>query len=130
MTTTICSMKKLLGFCIFCSCLTLLACGGTVDSSDGFRVRGVNLGGWLVVEGWTKPSLFSDIPNKDLLVSTCVFDVYSFVNFFLVTFFIEQCYVHNFTTKFWAQVRSESFDARGCTCIERFRTQLVSGVVF
>ncbi|KAG5541695.1 hypothetical protein RHGRI_021504 [Rhododendron griersonianum] len=69
MTTTICSMKKLLGFCIFCSCLTLLACGSTADSGDGFRVRGVNLGGWLVVEGWTKPSLFSDIPNKDLLVS-------------------------------------------------------------
>ncbi|KAF7139432.1 hypothetical protein RHSIM_Rhsim07G0200700 [Rhododendron simsii] len=70
MTTTICSMKKLLGFCLFCSCLTLLACGGKADSGDGFRVRGVNLGGWLVVEGWTKPSLFSDIPNKDLLDGT------------------------------------------------------------
>lgn len=35
---------------------------------DG-KVRGVNLGGWLVVEGWIKPSLFDDIPNGDMLVS-------------------------------------------------------------
>lgn len=32
-------------------------------------MRGVNLGGWLVVEGWIKPSLFDDIPNEDMLVS-------------------------------------------------------------
>jgi hypothetical protein len=40
---------------------------------DGLRgdskVRGVNLGGWLVVEGWIKPSLFDGIPNGDMLVS-------------------------------------------------------------
>ena len=35
------------------------------------RVRGVNLGGWLVIEGWIKPSLFDDIPNSDMLVSAC-----------------------------------------------------------
>lgn len=35
----------------------------------GERVRGVNLGGWLVIEGWIKPSLFDDIVNGDLLVS-------------------------------------------------------------
>lgn len=34
-----------------------------------FRVRAVSLGGWLVTEGWIKPSLFDGIPNKDLLVS-------------------------------------------------------------
>lgn len=33
------------------------------------KVRGVNLGGWLVVEGWIKPSLFDGIPNGDMLVS-------------------------------------------------------------
>lgn len=37
--------------------------------AHGFsRVRGVNLGGWLVVEGWIKPSLFDGIPNGDMLV--------------------------------------------------------------
>ncbi|XP_062098221.1 probable glucan 1,3-beta-glucosidase A [Humulus lupulus] len=30
-------------------------------------MRAVNLGGWLVTEGWIKPSLFDGIPNKDLL---------------------------------------------------------------
>lgn len=34
-----------------------------------FRVKAVNLGGWLVTEGWMKPSLFDAIPNKDFLVS-------------------------------------------------------------
>lgn len=33
------------------------------------KVRGVNLGGWLVVEGWIKPSLFEGILNGDMLVS-------------------------------------------------------------
>ncbi|XP_061351145.1 probable glucan 1,3-beta-glucosidase A [Gastrolobium bilobum] len=35
-----------------------------------FRVRAVNLGGWLVTEGWIKPSLFDGIPNKDFLDGT------------------------------------------------------------
>ncbi|KAI7744417.1 hypothetical protein M8C21_005870, partial [Ambrosia artemisiifolia] len=30
-------------------------------------IKAVNLGGWLVTEGWMKPSLFDSIPNKDLL---------------------------------------------------------------
>lgn len=43
------------------------------------KVRGVNLGGWLVVEGWIKPSLFDGIPNGDMLVSffsklCCLYD--------------------------------------------------------
>ncbi|KAF7815584.1 Actin cross-linking [Senna tora] len=33
-----------------------------------FKVRGTNLGGWLVIEGWIKPSLFHAIPNKDFLL--------------------------------------------------------------
>ncbi|KAA3457365.1 putative glucan 1,3-beta-glucosidase A [Gossypium australe] len=38
----------------------------------GSKVRGVNLGGWLVIEGWIKPSLFDDIPNGDMLDGTQV----------------------------------------------------------
>lgn len=37
------------------------------------KVRGVNLGGWLVIEGWIKPSLFEGIPNGDMLVSSILF---------------------------------------------------------
>ncbi|XP_040254963.1 uncharacterized protein [Aegilops tauschii subsp. strangulata] len=33
-------------------------------------VRAVNLGGWLVTEGWILPSLFDGIPNHDLLDGT------------------------------------------------------------
>jgi hypothetical protein len=39
----------------------------------GSKVRGVNLGGWLVVEGWIKPSLFDGITNGDMLVSYFTF---------------------------------------------------------
>lgn len=38
--------------------------------SEDSKVRGVNLGGWLVVEGWIKPSLFDGIPNGDMLDGT------------------------------------------------------------
>ncbi|KAL3583438.1 hypothetical protein D5086_014499 [Populus alba] len=34
------------------------------------KVRGVNLGGWLVIEGWIKPALFDAIPNGDMLDGT------------------------------------------------------------
>jgi len=30
--------------------------------------KAVNLGNWLLAEGWMKPSLFEGIVNKDLLV--------------------------------------------------------------
>ncbi|GAV62756.1 Cellulase domain-containing protein [Cephalotus follicularis] len=36
------------------------------------KVRGVNLGGWLVIEGWIKPSLFYGISNGDMLDGTQV----------------------------------------------------------
>ncbi|KAK3121990.1 hypothetical protein QOZ80_8BG0663690 [Eleusine coracana subsp. coracana] len=39
---------------------------------DFRKVRAVNLGGWLVVEGWIKPSLFDGIPNGDMLDGTQV----------------------------------------------------------
>nr|AFK42423.1 unknown [Medicago truncatula] len=35
-----------------------------------FRLKAVNLGGWLVTEGWIKPSLFDAIPSKDFLDGT------------------------------------------------------------
>ncbi|KAI5654702.1 hypothetical protein M9H77_31889 [Catharanthus roseus] len=39
-------------------------------NDESFRIRAVNLGGWLVTEGWIKPSLFDSIPNKDFLDGT------------------------------------------------------------
>ncbi|XP_022740167.1 probable glucan 1,3-beta-glucosidase A isoform X3 [Durio zibethinus] len=51
---------------IFCVALSVEGLHG--DS----KVRGVNLGGWLVIEGWIKPSLFDGIPNGDMLDGTQV----------------------------------------------------------
>ncbi|OIT06001.1 PREDICTED: probable glucan 1,3-beta-glucosidase A [Nicotiana attenuata] len=39
-------------------------------NTPNFKVRAVNLGGWLLTEGWIKPSLFDGIPNKDFLDGT------------------------------------------------------------
>ncbi|KAK6130699.1 hypothetical protein DH2020_035553 [Rehmannia glutinosa] len=47
-----------------------MSTGSTVIEQSIPPVRAVNLGGWLVTEGWIKPSLFDDIPNKDLLDGT------------------------------------------------------------
>ncbi|ESW13140.1 hypothetical protein PHAVU_008G171400 [Phaseolus vulgaris] len=41
-------------------------------SNAEFPVKAVNLGGWLVTEGWMKPSLFDGIPNKDFLDGTAL----------------------------------------------------------
>ena len=40
-----------------------------MDNSS-LGIKAVNLGGWLVTEGWIKPSLFDGIPNNDFLVCT------------------------------------------------------------
>uniref|UniRef100_A0A0D9XJL8 Uncharacterized protein n=1 Tax=Leersia perrieri TaxID=77586 RepID=A0A0D9XJL8_9ORYZ len=40
------------------------------SSSPVLPIRSVNLGGWLVTEGWMLPSLFDHIPNNDLLDGT------------------------------------------------------------
>ncbi|XP_008234008.1 PREDICTED: glucan 1,3-beta-glucosidase A-like [Prunus mume] len=45
-----------------------LSCGREPPNSG--TVKAVNLGGWLVTEGWIKPSLFDGIPNKDFLDGT------------------------------------------------------------
>ncbi|KAL3830459.1 hypothetical protein ACJIZ3_019261 [Penstemon smallii] len=46
---------------VFCKCV-----------SQELPYKAVNLGGWLVIEGWMTPSLFDGIPNKDLLDGTQV----------------------------------------------------------
>ncbi|MCL7041125.1 hypothetical protein MKW94_029293 [Papaver nudicaule] len=58
-----------LAFLLFSRAHSVLA----VDGLNGdTKVRGVNLGGWLVLEGWIKPSLFDGIPNGDMLDGTQV----------------------------------------------------------
>uniref|UniRef100_J3N251 Uncharacterized protein n=1 Tax=Oryza brachyantha TaxID=4533 RepID=J3N251_ORYBR len=42
----------------------------TNDLQPSSPIRAVNLGGWLVTEGWILPSLFDNIVNKDLLDGT------------------------------------------------------------
>ncbi|KAK3153572.1 hypothetical protein QOZ80_2BG0177520 [Eleusine coracana subsp. coracana] len=53
--------------------LLLLCSSGLLPrlaAAPGRPIRAVNLGGWLVTEGWIMPSLFDGIPNKDLLDGT------------------------------------------------------------
>ncbi|CAL5348736.1 unnamed protein product [Camellia sinensis] len=61
------STRQLLGICFFL-CYMLSLSDGRV--TPNFKIRAVNLGGWLVTEGWIKPSLFDGIPNKDFLDGT------------------------------------------------------------
>ncbi|CAN6293769.1 unnamed protein product [Urochloa humidicola] len=42
----------------------------TAAGAPALPIRAVNLGGWLLTEGWILPSLFDDIPNNDLLDGT------------------------------------------------------------
>ncbi|KAL0431878.1 UNVERIFIED_CONTAM: hypothetical protein Sradi_0813800 [Sesamum radiatum] len=59
------------GFLFMLCCGLIFSVGCSVEGLHGdARVRGVNLGGWLVIEGWIKPSLFDDIPNGDMLDGT------------------------------------------------------------
>ncbi|XP_073150406.1 probable glucan 1,3-beta-glucosidase A isoform X3 [Henckelia pumila] len=58
-------------FLVLVLCLFIFSIGCSAAGLPGnSRVRGVNLGGWLVIEGWIKPSLFDDIPNGDMLDGT------------------------------------------------------------
>ncbi|XP_057786082.1 probable glucan 1,3-beta-glucosidase A [Salvia miltiorrhiza] len=58
---------KLLILSMACFCMLSSSNGRRAHLQNGLPVRAVNLGGWLVTEGWMKPSLFDAIPNKDLL---------------------------------------------------------------
>ncbi|KAJ4966753.1 hypothetical protein NE237_018602 [Protea cynaroides] len=49
-------------------CILSLSFAATGNST--FQIKAVNLGGWLVTEGWIKPSLFDGIPNNDLMDGT------------------------------------------------------------
>ncbi|GMH00121.1 hypothetical protein Nepgr_001960 [Nepenthes gracilis] len=61
-------LPPLVVIAICCSQL-LVPCYGRRGSAP---IRAVNLGGWLVTEGWITPRLFSGIPNGDLLDGTQV----------------------------------------------------------
>ncbi|KAK6246089.1 hypothetical protein SCA6_009179 [Theobroma cacao] len=63
------STRHVLSICVLLS-LVLSFCQGRVDPN--FRIRAVNLGGWLVTEGWIKPTLFDGILNKDFLDGTAL----------------------------------------------------------
>ncbi|KAK1278091.1 hypothetical protein QJS04_geneDACA019659 [Acorus gramineus] len=65
--------RWVLAVLVFCCHLLSGAHSSVSHLSGGIsKVRGVNLGGWLVVEGWIKPSLFDGIPNGDMLDGTQV----------------------------------------------------------
>ncbi|KAJ4796520.1 hypothetical protein LUZ62_047766 [Rhynchospora pubera] len=67
------SLLQCLSLVPICSCLVSLSCARParlLSSSNSLHVKAVNLGGWLVTEGWIKPSLFDGIVNKDLLDGT------------------------------------------------------------
>ncbi|KAI5669802.1 hypothetical protein M9H77_19655 [Catharanthus roseus] len=65
----ICLCKRAFSFLLSWWLLFTVVC--SVEGLPGSsRVRGVNLGGWLVIEGWIKPSLFDAIPNGDMLDGT------------------------------------------------------------
>jgi len=73
----------------FVTLFSILSLSHGRRANANFRVRAVNLGGWLVTEGWMKPSLFDGIPNKDFLVSkyinvcvTIILYTYSFMLLF------------------------------------------------
>ncbi|XP_075506232.1 putative glucan 1,3-beta-glucosidase A isoform X2 [Primulina tabacum] len=58
-------------FLVLQFCFFIFSIGCSAEGLPGnSRIRGVNLGGWLVIEGWIKPSLFYDIPNGDMLDGT------------------------------------------------------------
>nr|GLL23089.1 hypothetical protein GOBAR_DD35357 [Ipomoea trifida] len=70
---TLPTMKPNYVFILVCCILSVpQATVAAPAASNGFRVRAVNLGGWLVTEGWMKPSLFDAVPNRDLLDGTTV----------------------------------------------------------
>ncbi|KAK4428497.1 Glucan 1,3-beta-glucosidase [Sesamum alatum] len=60
-------MKHQFAASLFLFSWNLLQCFG-----QELPLKAVNLGGWLVIEGWMTRSLFDAIPNKDLLDGTQV----------------------------------------------------------
>ncbi|GMN33679.1 hypothetical protein TIFTF001_004294 [Ficus carica] len=60
-------LNLLLAFYFFC-----VSSLSHAENSIQLPLKAVNLGNWLVIEGWMKPSLFYGIPNNDLLDGTQV----------------------------------------------------------
>ncbi|KAJ8771626.1 hypothetical protein K2173_026803 [Erythroxylum novogranatense] len=58
--------RELLALCV----LVLMSRFTHARVNPNLKIKAVNLGGWLVAEGWIKPSLFNGIPNKDFLDGT------------------------------------------------------------
>ncbi|XP_027336917.1 probable glucan 1,3-beta-glucosidase A [Abrus precatorius] len=56
-------------FFLFC-CLNTSGVYSVEGLHGDSKVRGLNLGGWLVIEGWIKPALFDGIDNGDMLDGT------------------------------------------------------------
>ncbi|GAB2290573.1 hypothetical protein Dimus_024854 [Dionaea muscipula] len=52
---------------LYLTILPAVACPPCRGDAPQVKVRGVNLGGWLVTEGWITPEIFNNIPNGDLL---------------------------------------------------------------
>ncbi|KAJ4965013.1 hypothetical protein NE237_016862 [Protea cynaroides] len=66
------SCSWVLAVTLYCWLLLLSRVYSGENFNGAGKVRGVNLGGWLVVEGWIRPSLFDGIPNGDMLDGTQV----------------------------------------------------------
>ncbi|CAN1181580.1 Probable glucan 1,3-beta-glucosidase A [Linum perenne] len=69
------SLTHFLSICLVSAIIGVANGRNTMNSNSNptttdARIRAVNLGGWLVTEGWIKPSLFDGIPNKDFLDGT------------------------------------------------------------
>ncbi|XP_012078099.1 probable glucan 1,3-beta-glucosidase A [Jatropha curcas] len=64
----ICSLKQVLTISTVFALIVAVSNGRSVKPS--FKIKAVSLGGWLVTEGWIKPSLFDGIPNKEFLDGT------------------------------------------------------------
>ncbi|KAI3883373.1 hypothetical protein MKW92_039619 [Papaver armeniacum] len=78
-----------------------------VNGVTGGRVRGVNLGNWLVIEGWmSKPSLFDGILAGDMLVSILYGVIFS--DFASILLILVDAYLSKFKMQDGAKVRFQS----------------------
>ncbi|XP_057532534.1 probable glucan 1,3-beta-glucosidase A [Amaranthus tricolor] len=76
-TNKVAKTHLICSFLILISCLQslIISCEARrikrhLSSTPGLKMKAVNLGGWLVTEGWIHPSLFDGIPNNNLTDGT------------------------------------------------------------
>lgn len=63
---------------VFIGLLTLASLTQAKDCGDG-KIRGVNLGGWLLLEPWISPKLFEEVnvgENQDKIVDEYTYAQY------------------------------------------------------